>query len=175
MDPDISIALLVLRVVLGLTLAAHGSQKLFGWWNGPGLAGFGGWLGSMGVRSPKLAALGAALGEFVGGLLLAVGLLTPLAACTLIAVMVVAVFTVHIEAGFFSTGGGYEFNLLIIASAVTLAITGPGEYSIDDVLDLTGPDWSGWEWGVGVLLAAILAGGSALVTRKHVEPAPAGD
>src|SRR5687767_12762036 len=100
------IGLLVLRVVLGLTLAAHGAQKLFGWFGGPGLAGMSGWLESIGFVNGRRNAVLAGLGEAGGGLLLALGLFTPAAAAIVFAVMLVAAVTTHWKSGFFAQKGG---------------------------------------------------------------------
>ena len=86
---------LLVRVVLGAIMAAHGAQKLFGWFGGPGLAGTGGWLGSMGFKPARLLAVVVGLAEFGGGALLALGLLTPLGAAAVAGVMFVAIPTVH--------------------------------------------------------------------------------
>ncbi|MCW2960959.1 MAG: oxidoreductase [Thermoleophilia bacterium] len=153
---DVSLGLLLLRIVFGLAIAAHGAQKLFGWWDGPGIEGFAGWLGSMGVRSPRVAATMAGLSEFVGGLLLALGLAMPVAALLITAVMLTAIATVHWSSGFWSASGGYEYNLAIVAVAIAVATTGPGRYSLDRVFDVDG--FAGWEWGLGALvLGAVIA------------------
>src|SRR4051812_15156940 len=123
--------LLLIRVVLGGIVAAHGAQKLFGWFGGPGLGGTQGWLESMGFKPARLHALAVGLSEFGGGALLALGLLTPLGAAAVAGVMFVAIATVHWSNGFFNTSGGYEFNLLIAATAIALAFTGSGEVSLD--------------------------------------------
>jgi putative oxidoreductase len=102
--------LLLIRVVLGGIMAAHGSQKLFGWFGGPGLAGTEGWLESMGFKPARLHAVVVGLAEFGGGALLALGLLTPLGAAAIAGVMFVAIATVHWSNGFFNGSGGYEFN-----------------------------------------------------------------
>ncbi len=125
-----AIGLLILRAVVGLTLAAHGAQKLFGWFGGYGLEGTGGFFEKLGFRPGRLHAFSAGLVESGAGLLLALGLLTPIAAAGLIAVMVVAVLGVHVKNGFFATKNGYEYNLLIAAAALSLAFTGPGRYSL---------------------------------------------
>jgi putative oxidoreductase len=158
--------LLLLRLVLGLTLAAHGGQKLFGWFGGHGIEGTGGWLEAMGFRPAKAQAVLVGASEFGGGLLVALGLLTSLGALAIAGVMLVAIATVHFSKGFFVTGGGYEFNLLIWAAAIALAFTGPGTFSIDDAF---GWDLWGNEWGVGVALASILSAGVVVALRK---PAP---
>ncbi len=113
--------LLVLRVVLGVIFAAHGAQKLFGSFNGPGLKGTAGFHEQLGIRSPFAMAVLAGLAEFVGGLLVAVGFLTPLAAAALIVTMVVAALTVHVKNGFFAQTGGYEFNLALTGMALNRA------------------------------------------------------
>jgi len=125
------IGLLVLRIVVGLTMAAHGSQKLFGWFQGPGITGFAGMLGHLKIRPAMFWAWVAASAEFLGGLALALGFLTPLASYAIAGAMLVALATVHLAKGFWNTQGGIEFPLLILASVVALALTGPGVYSID--------------------------------------------
>jgi putative oxidoreductase len=159
--------LLLIRVVLGAIMAAHGAQKLFGWFGGHGLAGTGGWLESMGFKPAHLHAAVVGLAEFGGGALLALGLLTPLGAAAVAGVMFVAIATVHWSNGFFNTSGGYEFNLLIAASAITLAFTGPGEISIDH---LAGWTLAGPEWGLAALGISAAAAGSVLAMRR---PPPA--
>ena len=159
--------LLLIRVVLGAVMAAHGAQKLFGWFGGHGLAGTGGWLGSMGFRPARAQATLVGLSEFGGGLLLALGLLTPLGAAAVAGVMIVAIATVHWSNGFFSTEGGYEFNLLILAAAIGLTVTGPGEFSLDYV---AGWNLAGAPWGLAALGAAVLGAAIVLGTRK---PQPA--
>jgi putative oxidoreductase len=161
--------LLLIRVVLGGIMAAHGAQKLFGWFGGHGLAGTRGWLDTMGFKPARLHAAVVGLAEFGGGALLALGLLTPLGAAAVVGVMFVAIATVHWRNGFFNTGGGYEFNLLIAATAIALAITGPGEISIDH---LAGWSLAGLAWGLAALGIAAVAAGSVLAMRKR-PPAPA--
>jgi putative oxidoreductase len=120
--------LLLIRVVLGGIMTAHGAQKLFGWFGGQGLAGTGGWLDSMGFKPARLHATVNGLAEFGGGVLLVFGLLTPLGAAAVAGVMFVAIATVHWSNGFFNSSGGYEFNLLIVATSIALAITGPATF-----------------------------------------------
>ena len=129
-----SIGLFILRLVLGLVLAAHGSQKLFGLFGGHGIKGTGGWLESIGIKPGALFATFAGLGEFLGGLGVAVGLLTPIAAAGIVIVMLVATFSVHVKKGLWNTDGGYEYPLLIIVAALALALTGPGSISLDAIL-----------------------------------------
>lgn len=132
----ISIGLLVLRVILGVIFVGHGAQKLFGSFGGPGISGFAKALEGMGVKPAGPMAILAGLAEFVGGLLMILGFLTPLAAVALVVVMVMAVLTVHLKNGFFATNGGYEFNLALAAMALALLLQGAGAYSIDNALGI---------------------------------------
>jgi putative oxidoreductase len=162
----VSYGLLLLRLVLGLTLAAHGAQKLFGSFEGPGLKGLAGFFGgNLRFRAPFAMALLAALGEFGGGLLVAAGLLTTLGAFALVNVMIVAIVTAHWKAGFFSTKGGYEYNLLIIAAADAIAAIGPGRYSLDHAIGWD-DNLSGAWWGVGVLVVAAAAAAVTLTAFR---------
>ncbi|WP_221563661.1 DoxX family protein [Alkalihalobacillus sp. TS-13] len=125
------IALLLIRLVFGLTFAAHGTQKLFGWFGGHGLEGTAGFFESLGLKPGKMMALMAGIGEVVGGLLIAFGFLTEVGAVLMIVPMLVAIFKVHGQNGYWATEGGYEYNLAIITVAVALVLAGPGAYSID--------------------------------------------
>jgi putative oxidoreductase len=160
------IGLLVLRLAVGLTMAAHGGQKLFGWFGGYGIAGTGGFMESLGFRPGRVHATLAGIAEFGGGLLIALGLLTPVGAAMVIAVMVVAIGSVHLPKGFFVSDGGFEYNLMIIASSVALAFTGPGAYSLDAVQSL---NLAGWLPGLVTVLVGLVLGGGALASRR---PAP---
>lgn len=143
MEPQVAmvgIGLLALRLGVGLTVAAHGAQKLFGWWEGPGLGGFGGMLERLGVRPSWAWAWIAALAEAAGGLALAFGLLSPFGACAVAAAMLVAILTVHVPKGFWNRAGGYEFPLVLLSAAVALALTGPGELSLDHALGIALPE-----------------------------------
>ena len=131
-----SVGLLVIRLVFGLTFAAHGTQKLFGWFGGHGLAGTGAFFESLGLKPGKAMATLAGLGEFGGGLLFALGLFTPLAALIIVATMIVAIATVTGKAGYWITANGYEYNVAIIVVAIGVALSGPGFYALDAVLHL---------------------------------------
>jgi putative oxidoreductase len=155
-----NIGLLLLRLAVGLTLAAHGAQKLFGWFGGPGLNATGQFFTVLGFPSGRRHALMAALGETLSGVLLAIGLATPAAAAIFVSVMLVAVVTVHLSKGFFAQNGGYEYAFVLAVAALTLAFTGPGSLSLDAVLGL---ERSGAVWGVAALLAGLLGGGTALL------------
>jgi putative oxidoreductase len=120
-----------LRLVVGLTLAAHGAQKLFGWWGGPGMQNWTAGMTRMRIRPAAPWAWMSALAEFLGGLGLAAGLLIPLPNLAILGSMLVAIALVHWPRGFFSSKGGFEFNLSIIAAIAAIALTGPGSYSLD--------------------------------------------
>jgi putative oxidoreductase len=130
------IALLVLRLVLGGVFVAHGAQKLFGSFGGPGIEGTAGFHEQIGIKPARPMAILAGLAEFVGGMLVIAGFLTPLAALALIVVMIVAIVKVHLRHGFFAASGGYEFNLVLIAVAAALLLAGSGAYSIDAALGI---------------------------------------
>jgi putative oxidoreductase len=161
------IGLLLLRLTVGLTLAAHGAQKLFGWFGGYGLEGTGQFLASIGFVPGRRQALRAGLAEFGGGLLLAVGLFSPVAAAILVAVMFVATMSVHVKQGFFVTSGGYEYTLVLAVAALTIAFTGPGALSLDALL---GYSMSGASWGFAALVAGLAGGAIPLALRRQALP-----
>ncbi|MFD2618670.1 DoxX family protein [Terrilactibacillus laevilacticus] len=130
----IGLGLLIIRIVLGLTFVGHGAQKLFGWFGGYGIKGTGGYFSSIGMKHGTFMAIMAGLSELIGGLLFTVGFLTPLAALLIVITMLVAIEKVHNKNGFWVTSGGYEYNLLIIAVAVGVAVMGPGIYAIDPMI-----------------------------------------
>lgn len=125
---------LALRVPIGIIFAAHGAQKLFGWFGGHGLEGTAGWMESIGLAPGMLMAFLAGAGEFFGGVLLILGLLTRPAALVTAFTMVVAIFAVHFEHGLFLANGGYEFGLALLAASVALFFYGGGKFSADGAL-----------------------------------------
>jgi putative oxidoreductase len=164
-------ALLLLRVLLGLTMAAHGYNKFFG---KGGLAGTAGWFDSMGMKPGIFHARVAATTEMAAGLGLAVGLLTPIPAAGFVALMFVAAWTVHRHNGFFIVKEGWEYNLILAVSAVAVAGTGAGKLSLDYLLFHGGPVWSYVQgWG-GLLIALVLglAGGVGQLAIFYRPPAP---
>lgn len=133
LNSDAGLAPLVLRLPLGLILAAHGAQKLFGWFGGYGLEGTGQWMASVGFEPGYLMALLAGSAEFFGGLALVLGLLTRPAAALTAFTMAVAM-TVHLGNGLFVSNNGYEFALILLAASLSLALQGGGRYSVDAIL-----------------------------------------
>lgn len=163
----IDTGLLLARVALGGLMAAHGAQKLFGWFGGYGLTGTGGFFESLGFRPGRLFAGAAGLTELGSGLLLALGLLQPFAAAAMVSVMIVAAISVHWQHGLFATSNGIELPLLYGVGAATLALTGPGAFSLDAALGLT-PLWTP-EVTAASLALGVLAGVANLAVRR---PAP---
>jgi putative oxidoreductase len=164
-----SIGILMLRLVVGLTLAAHGAQKLFGWFGGYGLTATGGFLEQLGFVPGRRAALQAGLAEVGAGLLLALGLLTPVAAAVALSVMVVAGVSAHAGKGFFAHNGGYEYTLILGIAALSIAFTGPGALSVDALLGVRD---AGAGWGLAALVVGLAGAGVQLSRRQLPAPSP---
>ncbi len=156
-------ALLILRVGAGALFAAHGAQKLFGWFGGSGISGTAVSFESLGLRPGRLHATGAGINEFTGGLLLAFGLLTPLAAALIAATMTAAVWTIHAKNGPFNTNGGWELNALYVLIAFAVAGIGAGAISLDDAF---GIDVAGIGWALGGVAAGVLGGAAAVIAGR---------
>ena len=124
----------ILRIIAGITFAAHGAQKLFGWFGGYGLAGIAQWMESIGLAPGYLMALMAGSAEFFGGVALIIGLLVRPAAAVLAVTMLVAIFSVHLANGFFMSNNGYEFALALLAISIALVLEGAGKLSLDSKL-----------------------------------------
>jgi putative oxidoreductase len=129
--------ILIIRVLLGAAIAAHGSQKLFGWFGGHGLKGTGGFLEQLGFRPGIPFAALAGLSEAGGGILLALGLFTPFGSAAVLAAMLVAIFSVHVRNGFFAISNGIELPFLYAVAAGALAFTGAGAFSLDSLFGLS--------------------------------------
>lgn len=157
--------ILILRLVIGLTLAAHGAQKLFGWFGGPGINGWTGAMNRMRIRPARGWAWTSAMAEFFGGIGLAVGFLNPLPSFAIAGAMLVAIALVHWPKGFFNGKGGFEFNLSILAAVAAVALIGPGPISIDAALRIQLPEPATL---VAMTVLTLLGVGSALVTRTPV-------
>jgi putative oxidoreductase len=156
------IGLLLLRLTVGLTLAAHGAQKLFGWFGGPGLEATGQFFETLGFLPGRRHALMAGLAETGGGLLLALGLFTPIGTALICSVMLVAM-AVNIKKGFFAQNGGYEYALVLSVGALSVAFTGPGSFSLGA---LFGNQLSGTFWGIAALFVGVLGGVFSLIQRR---------
>ena len=156
-DPQaFSIGVLVVRIVIGLVMAAHGAQKLFGWFGGYGLRGTGQFFGQLGFQPGTAFAAAASISEVVSGLLVALGFLGPIGPAIMISVMIVAAVTVHWGNGLFASKNGFELPLLYAVAAFGLALTGYGEFSLDALLGFAGRWSESFTW---IVLAVGIAGG----------------
>ena len=172
-SPGVIAALLLAeRLVFGALFAAHGTQKLFGWFRGGGLEGTGSFFEQLGFRPGRAFAAAAGLTEVTAGLLIALGFLGPVGPALLLSVLVVAVITVHRRNGLLTTSDGSELPILYMTVAVSLALAGFGPYSLDAWLGMA--SWPTRLVGA-VLAAGILAGmANVLASRRApARPAPA--
>jgi putative oxidoreductase len=144
------LAVLFLGLTVGLTFAAHGAQKAFGWWGGPGMAGWQGAMEHMGFRPARPFALVSMAAELLGGIFLAIGFLTPFAAALLVAQTTVIILQVHLAKGFWVAKGGIEFALQLGIGALALGLLGRGALSLDGAL--------GWSFAVGTRVDLLIAG-----------------
>jgi putative oxidoreductase len=156
------LGLLVLRLGVGGVLVAHGGQKLFGWFGGHGIAGTAGAFEQMGFRPGRASAVAAGLTEAGGGALIGFGLATPAAGAAAAGTMLTAT-SVHAPAGFFAAGGGYEYPALLGVSTAALALTGPGRWSLDTLLQ----DRLNRPWMALVGLLGSGAASAAIVLRRR--------
>jgi putative oxidoreductase len=162
------LGLFLLHAVPGVLLMGHGAQKLFGRFGGHGPEGTGQFFETLGMRPGRHMALAAGVNEFGGGLLLALGLLMPLAAVMIASTMLVAALTAHRGKGPWSTDGGWELPLLYGLIPVSLTFHGAGQWSLDHALGW-GADLSGLGWGLGVLAAAVLGAVTIVGAARHSE------
>ena len=164
----VSIGLLILRLVVGLAMAAHGSQKLFGWFGGHGLAGTGGFFEMIGFKPGRLFALLAGTTEVVSGIMIAAGFLGPIGPALMLSVMIVAAVSVHLKNGFFAQSGGIEVAVLFAVAAIALAFTGFGQFSIDA---LTGLDALFTPAIAGIALVVGVVGGLGNLSLRRTNSA----
>ena len=167
--PAADVGLLALRVLVGVTFSLHGFQKLFGWFGGGGIDGTAAWFRSLGFGEGRLAAVMAGTAEVTGGLGLALGLLTPLAATAMIGAMTTAAFVNNAEGGFWSVAKGWELNGYLIVVALAVAITGPGRYSLDALLGLE--RLSGLFPGLAAGIVGMALGWARWATRERAPTA----
>jgi putative oxidoreductase len=161
------IALLLARLLFGLGMAGHGVQKLFGWFGGPGIAGAGAIFESLGFRPGRFFALSAALTELAGASLIVLGLFGPVGPALLVLIMLVACAAVWSN-GYFAIRNGCELAALYGMGGVLLAFTGPGRYSLDQLLGLT---WLSSEQTAWIALGAALAGALVnIAVRRRPRP-----
>jgi putative oxidoreductase len=163
MSADLGI--LIIRLVFGAAMAAHGMQKLFGWFGGYGLKGTGGFFERLGFRPGVRFAVAAGLSETGGGVLLALGLLTPLGSAGVLASMIVAIFSVHVRNGPDTIGTEIELPFLYAATAIALAFSGAGRYSLDTLFGLS--FLSDVALVTTVLVASVAGAGLTLDMREN--------
>lgn len=161
----VAVGLLIARIVFGLLVAAHGAQKLFGWFGGHGLNATGEYFVQLGFPPGRLFASVAAIGELAGGLLFALGLLGPVGPALIIAVMLVAIIGVHWKNGLLATHNGVELPLLYGTGAFGIALIGYGPYSLDALLGIS----SGWSPTITwvVLAIGVIGGIANLLLRRR--------
>src|SRR5438105_3384528 len=160
------IGMLALRVVVGALFIGHGTQKLFGWFEGHGLEGTGGFMESLGWEPGKRYAALGGVAETAGGALLVLGFLTPLAGALIVGMMLNAILAVHLENGPWASNGGYELPLVMGAAAAAIALAGPGSISVDGVVGFSRLNGV---WGLLGILVGVLAGAVANSTRRTAE------
>jgi putative oxidoreductase len=167
-----ALGLLIGRLIVGLGMASHGAQKVFGWFGGYGPKGTGGYFESVGFRPGVVFALAAGLGEMSGGILTALGFLGALGPALIVTVLLVAIFTVHIKNGFFATNNGWELPSVYIAGALSFAFGGFGAYSIDNAIGFT--LFSGGRVAWIFIAAAVVLALANLLARRPPQPASTG-
>ncbi|HYI67827.1 MAG TPA: DoxX family protein [Candidatus Limnocylindrales bacterium] len=167
---DFDIAMLVLRVGIGTIFVAHGLQKLFGWWGGPGWEGFKGFIAYLGLKPPLFWASISLVAELGGGLALIAGVLVPLAAAGLVAQTIVLFVKVHWPNGFWASNGGIEFPLAFLVGAFAVQVLGPGEWSLDALLPLD----TLYEPSVRWVILAIAVAGALVAAFWPAPPQPEG-
>jgi putative oxidoreductase len=165
------VGIFIIRLVVGGLLIGHGTQKLFAWFGGHGVEGTGGFMETLGMRPGRPMAVAAGASEAGGGLLLVLGLFTPLAAVLIASTMLVASLKVHRGKGVFASNGGFEVPLINAAVVIGLAFDGVGKWSLDNAI---GWDVSGVAWGIGAIAVAVAGAlGAIEFGRRHgARPVP---
>jgi putative oxidoreductase len=157
--------LFIIRVVVGLTLAAHGVQKLFGWLDGPGIRSTGHEFARLGYRRPVFFAVMAGAAETGGGVLLTLGLLVPFASAAIVGAMLSALLAAHLKNGFWIYNQGFEYTFVLAAVSAGLAFTGAGALSLDALLGFT--RFGDTRWAVVAVAVGALAALAAEVYRRR--------
>lgn len=152
------LGILLLRLVVGLLFFGHGAQKVFGWFGGKGMTGQLAMIERLGLQPARIWAWLGALGELLGGLGLAAGLLTPLAATLIIGSMLVAIIKVHWKNGLWNSNRGIEFPLTLATAAFVVGLTGPGLYSLDDILRLALPEPATYLGALAAMVIVVVVG-----------------
>jgi putative oxidoreductase len=165
----LNLGLLLIRVIFGLVMVAHGAQKLFGWFGGYGLAGTGGFFESIGFRPGRMFAAVASLSEFTGGLLFTLGFLGPIGPALILAVMLVASLSVHWPNGLFAATNGVEVPLLYATAVVGVALIGFGTFSLDAMLGLA-TIWTPALIGLALAVGVIGGLGNLLLRKRPATP-----
>ncbi|HWB68201.1 MAG TPA: DoxX family protein [Mycobacteriales bacterium] len=163
---------LLLRIVIGGLFVGHGTQKLFGWFGGPGIEGFSQAAESMEMRPGRRNAIAAGLTETAGGAMLAAGAATPLAAASLIGTMTTAIRKVHFRNGPWNSNGGYEYNLVLIAALLSLVDGGPGPISVDGLMGWHDTDH---KWAIGALAVGAATSTAIIELGRRTPPTPPAD
>lgn len=158
--------LLIARLVFGLLMIGHGSQKLFGWFGGHGIAGTAGFFDSIGFRPGRFFATLASGTEVLSGALIALGFFGPVGPALMISVMVVAAVSMHWKNGLFASVNGIEVPLLYAAAALALLLTGPGQFSLDALLGLGSLSTPTLQ--LGALAIGVVGGIGNLFARRPV-------
>jgi putative oxidoreductase len=156
---------LIARVTIGGLFVGHGTQKLFGWFDGPGIDGATQMMDKLELDPPRRNAMAASLAETAGGALLALGALTPLAGALITSTMTTAIRKVHAPKGPWNMEGGYEYNLVLIAAATALVEAGPGSPSVDRALGL---EARGTGWALAALATGIAGSTLAIEAAKRL-------
>lgn len=163
---------LTTRLLIGGLFIGHGTQKLKGWFGGPGVDGTAGFMASLDMHPGRRNAVAAGTTETVGGAMLALGLGTPLAAAAITGTMITAIRKIHLPNGVWNADGGYELNAVMIAAVLLLAEQGPGPVSLDAVL---GTERTGARWALAALaLGAAASTASIEAGRRAAPPVEAG-
>ncbi len=161
----VSVVFTVMRMIIGLLFFGHGSQKLFGWFEGNGWPQTVKMTESMKFWPANFWAGVLALSEFVGGICLFLGFLTPIAAALIIGVMIMAILKVHAPKGLWNSQGGFEFPLVVIAAATLIGVSDPGIYSLDHALGITWPNAAVFGISVVVVIVGVVLGVLTTVTQ----------